>query len=393
MQQWHQNMHAQGAAETQQRIQQQASAARAEAERRKTAEQPSSSAADVVEVFEVGGMRVERHLNKMEEHRIYTGARGRTLEIVSVDSWDDWKPNYSEEKEPEKKPKDSRPLDRYSERIVLKRHPVIEGRNPWAARRDYIARVEYLESHLNDIDAWVDILDFLNLKANTDFGKGLKDYVISKIAWLEDQQAKQQKIEAELAALGDELDIDEDWGDDEDLGADLLSDQTLATDHCTSETCPFYQLSHTGVLLAGPLSAIADSSQILTGTDWALMFENLGQWLKPAPQVTARAIPLSALFWPASLSDNADLKFHHEKLNYQGKDHSGLPVYHNSQGHPIDVLTLQSNTVMLPNGIGLTWIPEKPPEIGVEGYPDDPDAQQVIIYTTPISEASGPISL
>ncbi|MGI9279809.1 MAG: hypothetical protein ACR2PX_09275, partial [Endozoicomonas sp.] len=42
---------------------------------------------------------------------------------------------------------------------------------------------------------------------------------------------------------------------------------------------------------------------------------------------------------------------------------------------------------------GLTWIPEKPPEIGVEGYPDDPDAQQVIIYTTPISEASGPISL
>ncbi|WP_212746845.1 hypothetical protein, partial [Pseudoalteromonas sp. S4492] len=87
------------------------------------------------------------------------------------------------------------------------------------------------------------------------------------------------------------------------------------------------------------------------------MFENLGQWLKPAPQVTARAIPLSALFWPASLSDNADLKFHREKLNYQGKDRSGLPVYHNSQGHPIDVLTLHSNTVMLPNGIGLTWTP------------------------------------
>ncbi|MGI9278704.1 MAG: hypothetical protein ACR2PX_03630, partial [Endozoicomonas sp.] len=39
MQQWHQNMHAQGAAETQHRIQQQASAAGAEAERRKIAGQ------------------------------------------------------------------------------------------------------------------------------------------------------------------------------------------------------------------------------------------------------------------------------------------------------------------------------------------------------------------
>ncbi|WP_216638537.1 hypothetical protein [Endozoicomonas arenosclerae] len=123
------------------------------------------------------------------------------------------------------------------------------------------------------------------------------------------------------------------------------------------------------------------------------MFENLGQWLKPAPQVTARAIPLSALFWPASLSDDADLKFHREKLNYQGKDHSGLPVYHNAQGQPIDVLTLNSNTVMLPNGIGLTWTPEKPPEIGIEGYPDNLDARQVVIYTTPVSETSGPTTL
>ncbi|WP_062269773.1 hypothetical protein [Endozoicomonas arenosclerae] len=73
----------------------------------------------------------------------------------------------------------------------------------------------------------------------------------------------QKQILPDLSAFS----FEENRGDDEDSGADLLSDQILVTDHCTSETCPFYQLSDIGVLLAGPLSAIADSTQIMTGAD------------------------------------------------------------------------------------------------------------------------------
>jgi hypothetical protein len=39
---------------------------------------------------------------------------------------------------------------------------------------------------------------------------------------------------------------------------------------------------------------------------------------------------ISALFWPASFSNNADLEFHPEVLEYQRKDHLNLPVYHNT---------------------------------------------------------------
>jgi hypothetical protein len=121
------------------------------------------------------------------------------------------------------------------------------------------------------------------------------------------------------------------------------------------------------------------------------MIGQLGQWLKPLSG--GMGLGINALFWPASLSDDAELKFQTEVLKYQGKDHLNLPIYHDTHGKQVDVLTLQSSTFMLPNGIGLTWFPEKPPEIGIEGYPDDPDARQVIIYTTPVTETAGPLSL
>ena len=62
-----------------------------------------------------------------------------------------------------------------------------------------------------------------------------------------------------------------------------------------------------------------------------------------------------------------------------------MPIYEDGQGQRIEMLPVQSNVVTLPNDETLMLYTDRPPELGRhEGYPDQSDIRQTILYPIPV---------
>ena len=146
------------------------------------------------------------------------------------------------------------------------------------------------------------------------------------------------------------------WGqpadEDDDLSMhDLSMHDRAETGHCSTQGCsePFINpLSDSVLMVAGAMPSAIDLNWS-KGYYWERFVQYMRHFATKGTGWNPYLIGAVA-FTPASLSTNADLKFRKIELNYQGRDSQGLPVYKDEQGQRIEMLTVQSNVVTLPNG-------------------------------------------